>query len=75
MNIEQTVKDYPTAHPLGFTLEEIEELLTEFENIHVSDFGEKLLSCTIGDVNGKHVYYRKDIIRLIKRVRVKQIIG
>lgn len=75
MNIEQIIQDYPTKHPLGLTQDEITDVLTNFDNIYLEDIRDNLVHCSIGEHNGNNVYYQKDVTKLIKQVRLKQIIN
>ncbi len=62
MDISSKVYNYPTKNKMGFLLEEIEQLLSEFPNVNKDKFDNSLRGVTcVADENMNMIIYHCDI--------------
>jgi len=66
MNLYDTVYNYPTKNPEGFTGDEINKLLHDFPELDRKMFDDAMIGNTCMVIDGKAVMYHCDILTAIK---------
>ena len=65
MSIQDKVYSFPTKHQDGFTIEEMTELLKDFEGINMDAFNNALVGNTCLLIENEIVTYRCDLLTAI----------
>ena len=62
MSLQETVYNYPTKHPEGFTLAELEALLKKYPKANIEKFNKALGSHTAIIVNKELITFHEDVL-------------
>lgn len=66
MNLYDTVYNYPTKNPEGFTGDEINKLLHDFPELNRERFDNAMIGNTCMVIDGKAVIYHCDVLTALR---------